>query len=55
MGGALGWGLIVCRVFDNLDVEVVNGGNQGVGRCSCNGSAELVGVCCTLGSTVVAN
>ena len=40
---------------DDVDVGVVNGGNRGGGGCSCNGSAELVGVSSALGSLVVAS
>jgi hypothetical protein len=54
VGGVLGWGLVVYRVFYNVVVGVVNGGNRGGGHCLCNRSAELVGVCCPLGGTVMA-
>ena len=39
----------------NVDVGVVNGGNRSGGGCSCNGSAELVGVSSALGSLIVAS
>ncbi len=42
------------ELFDNVDVGVINGGRGG-GGCLCNSSAELIGVCCFLGGTVVAN
>ncbi len=61
LGGWWWWGVslgedwLCVELFDNVDVGVINGGNQGGGSCSCNGSAEVVGVCCFWGSTVVAN
>ncbi len=52
---SMGGDWLCIELFDNVDVGVINGGNQGGGGCSCNGSAELVGVCCFLGGTVVTN
>ena len=40
---------------DNVNVGVVDGGNRSGGGCSCNGSAELVGVSSALDSLVVAS
>jgi hypothetical protein len=54
-GVSLGGNWLCVELFDNVDVGVINGGNQGGGGFSCNSSAELVRVCCFLGSTVVAN
>ena len=61
LGGLWRWGVVVGgdrlseEFVDNVDVGVVDGGNRGGGGCSCNGSAELVGVCSALGSLVVAS
>jgi hypothetical protein len=61
LGGWWRWGVSLCgdwlcvELFDGVDVEFINGGNLDGGGCSCNSSAELVGVCCSLGGTVVAN
>jgi hypothetical protein len=61
LGGWWQWGVSLGRdwlcveLFDNVDVGVINGDNQVRGDCSCDSSAELVGVCCFLGGTVVAN
>ncbi len=52
---SLGGDWLCVEFFDNVDVGVVNGGNRGGGHCLYKGSAELVGVCCTLGGTVLAN
>ncbi len=52
---SLGGDWLCVEIFDDVDVVVINGGDQGGGGCLCNGSAELVGVCCFLGSMVVAN
>ncbi len=54
-GVSLGGDWLCEEISDDVNVGVVNGGNRGGGRCSCNGSAKLVGGCCTLGSMVVAN
>ncbi len=54
-GVSLGGDWLCVELFDEFDVGVINGGNQGGGGCLCNGSAELVGVCCFLGGMVVAN
>ena len=61
LGGLWRWGIVVggdrlsVKFVDNVDVGVVDGGNRGGGGCSCNGSAELVGVSSMLGSLVVAS
>ncbi len=61
LGGLWQWGVVVggdrlsVEFVDNVDVGVVDGGNRGGGGCSCNGSAELVGVSSALGSLVVAS
>ena len=55
------WGVVVggdrlsVEFVDNVDVGVVNGCNRGGSGCSCNGSAELVGISGALGSLVVAS
>jgi hypothetical protein len=54
VGGVFGWGLVVCRVFIMWMLEVSMGATK-VEVVSCNGSAEMVGVCCALGGTVLAN
>ncbi len=53
-GMSLGRDWLCVELFDDVDVGVINGGNRG-GGCSCDGSAGLVGVCCFMGGTVVAN
>ena len=61
LGGLCWWGIVVggdrlsVKFVDNVDVGVVNGGNRSGGGCSCNGSAELVGVSSALCSLVVAS
>jgi hypothetical protein len=54
-GVSLGGDWLCVELFDDMDVGVINGGNRGGGGCSCNSSAELVGVCCFLGGTVGVN
>ena len=41
------------QVADNVDVGVADGSDGGGGCGTCDGCAELVGVCCSLGSLVV--
>ncbi len=48
-GVSLGGDWLCVELFDDVDVEVINRGNQGGGGCSCNVSAESVRVCCFLG------
>ena len=61
LGGWWRWGMVLggdwlgVEFVDNVDVGVVDGGNRGGGSCSCDGSAKLVGVSCTLGSLVVSS
>ncbi len=62
LGGSWRWGvslggdwLCAVELFDNVAIGVINGGNRGGGGCLCNGSAELIGVCCFLCGMVVAN
>ena len=55
VGDCCGWGLVSVEFIYNVDVGVLDGGNRGGGGCSCNGSAELVGVSSALGSLVVAS
>ncbi len=52
---SLGGDWLCVELFDDVDVGVINEGDRGGGGCLCNGSAELVRVCCFLGGTVVAN
>ncbi len=52
---SLGRDWLCVELFDDVDVGVVNGGNQDGGGCSCIGSAAVVGVCCFLGGADVAN
>jgi hypothetical protein len=47
-GVSLGGDWFCVTFFNELDVGVVNGGDQGGGRCLCNGSVELVVVYRTL-------
>jgi hypothetical protein len=51
----LGGNWLGAEFVDDVDVGVVNGGNRGGGGCSCDGSAELVGVGSGLGGLVVAS
>ena len=61
LGGLCWWGIVVdgdrlsVEFVDNVDVGVVDGCNRSGGGCSCNGSAELVGVSSALCSLVVAS
>ena len=61
LGGLWWWGVVVggdrlsVEFVDNVDVGVVDGCNGGGSGCSCDGSAELVGISGTLGSLVVAS
>jgi hypothetical protein len=48
-GVFLGEDWLCIELFDDVDVGVIIGSNQGGGGSSCDGSAELFGVCSTLG------
>jgi hypothetical protein len=54
-GVSLGGDWLCVELFDDVDVGVINGGDQGGSGCSCDDSAESVGVCCFLGGMIVAN